>query len=171
MKGMFRPNLIFPVLLATLQIAGAQPRMGGSPGPKFGGALTKVFGDIKTFSAKAEVEVADAREGQPMILPMEFAVMDDKLRTETDMSAIKSGRIDARTAAQMKMMGMDKMISISRPDKKLTYVVYPGLQSYAEMPMAADESASAEAKDCKMDSTTLAKETVDGHPCEKTKMT
>ena len=34
----------------------------------------------------------------------------------------------------MKSMGMDTMISISRPDLKLMYLVYPGLNSYAEMP-------------------------------------
>ena len=35
----------------------------------------------------------------------------------------------------MKAMGMEKFVTISRPDKKTSYMIYPGLQSYLEMPM------------------------------------
>jgi len=51
-------------------------------------------------------------------------------------------------AAQMKAMGMDKMIAISRPDKKVTYLVYPGLNAYLEMPLKdADEAQNDEVID------------------------
>jgi hypothetical protein len=61
------------------------------------------------------------------------------------------------------------MVVISRPDKKSNYMVYPGLQAYAELP--AKESANPETVNkFKVDTTELGNETVDGHPCVKNKV-
>jgi hypothetical protein len=65
-------------------------------------------------------------------------------------------------------MGMDRMIMISRPDKKTGYQVYPGLQAYVENPLPAQESGSSPS-DFKIETTELGKETVDNHPCVKNK--
>jgi len=66
----------------------------------------------------------------------------------------------------MKGMGMDRMVMISRPDKKVTYTVYPGLQAYVEMPLRDSDAAEAQS-DFKVETAELGKETVDGHPCVK----
>ena len=68
----------------------------------------------------------------------------------------------------MKQMGMDKMVMISRPDKKIAYMVYPELEAYAEMTIQNPEAA-APATNFKLETTELGKETVDGHPCVKNK--
>jgi len=58
---------------------------------------------------------------------------------------------------------------ISRPDKKTSYLVYPGLKAYAEMPLKDADSAEALSK-YKVETTELGKETVDGHACVKNKV-
>jgi hypothetical protein len=72
-------------------------------------------------------------------------------------------------AARMKAMGMDTMISISRPDLKLAYVVYPGLNSYAIV-TSQDTSNNVSVADYKAETTELGKETVGGHNCVKEKV-
>jgi hypothetical protein len=70
-------------------------------------------------------------------------------------------------ADQMKAMGMDQMISISRKDTKTTYLIYPGLNSYAQITLPKAEGTN----DSKVTTTELGKETVDGHSCVKNKYT
>jgi len=65
-------------------------------------------------------------------------------------------------------MGLDRMVSISLSDKKIVYLIYPNVQSYAEM-TPSDPAAAATNTDAKVETTELAKETVDGHPCVKNK--
>jgi hypothetical protein len=60
------------------------------------------------------------------------------------------------------------MATILRPDKRVTMVVCPALQSYAEIPMSNEEAAEWD-QNFKMEKTSLGKETIDGHPCEKKK--
>ena len=70
----------------------------------------------------------------------------------------------------MKQMGMDKTVNIIRPDKKVTYTVFPGMSAYAETPMSDKQVADA-MDNSKIEKTSLGKETVGGHPCEKNKVT
>lgn len=148
----------------------AQPMMGRPMGPKFGGPMTKLFGDVTGFSAKAEMQMTTAAEKEPITMSIEFALLDSKVRTTMDMASMKSSKMNPAAAAQMKQMGVDKMVSISRPDKKVVWLVYPGLQGYVETPMPQDEAESAERSDCKIDKTELGKETVETHPCVKNKV-
>jgi hypothetical protein len=67
-------------------------------------------------------------------------------------------------------MGMDHVVFISQPDKKLLLQVYPGLHGYVETEMPESQSSEA-TKDYKMEKTSLGKETVDSHACEKNKVT
>ena len=71
--------------------------------------------------------------------------------------------------APMKQMGMEKMATILRPDKRLTMVVCPALQSYAEIPMSNEEAVEWD-QNFKMEKTSLGKEAIDGHPCEKNRV-
>jgi len=70
----------------------------------------------------------------------------------------------------MKTMGIDmeKMVVISRADKKLNYLVYPGMSAYMEMTMQDPDAGKADA-DFKVEYTELGKETVEGHACVKNK--
>jgi hypothetical protein len=85
-----------------------------------------------------------------------------------DMTKIKGGKIPPGAAEQMKEMGMSSLVVISRPDKKLNYMIYSGLQAYTENE-AKDAESTDEASKYKVETTELGKETLDGHPCVKNK--
>ena len=78
-----------------------------------------------------------------MSMPGKMFFDTGKSRFEMNMSEMKSAKMPPQTAAQMKSMGMDRMIMIGRPDEKLGYQVFPGMQAYVENPLPEQESASA----------------------------
>lgn len=133
-------------------------------GPRFDSAMAKLFGDNSAFSATSETEMK-SRNGDAMTMPGKIFFDSGKTRFEMNMADMKNAQMPPNAIEQMKSMGMDRMIMISRPDKKVSYMIYPGLQSYAEMPLpdAQDDTTNK----FKVDTTELGKETVDGHPCIK----
>ena len=148
-------------------LAAAQGPQGQVPG--LSAAMTKLFGDNQAFSAVATATILDADGKQTMTMPMNYAVLDGKIRSEVDMTRVKSQGLEG-SAANLKQMGMDRTISIVRPDQQKVLVIYPSLRAYAEMP-ATNAAAGNPNAAYKIDSTTLGKETIDGHPCEKKKVT
>jgi hypothetical protein len=98
-----------------------------------------------------------------------MAFMDGKSRFEMDLSELKGAKVSAQNMARMKQMGMDKMVSVSRGDLGVSYLIYPGLQAYVESP-AQDANAGKPASDFKIETTELGKESVDGHDCVKNKV-
>src|SRR5258706_2243163 len=145
---------------------GNQP--GGSQGLRFNGAMAKFFGDNANFSANVEMDMKGGSLADSVKMPGKIAVADGKSRFEMDLTQIKSASMSESAQAQMKTMGLDKMVMISRPDKKANYMIYPNLQAHAEMAMANSEAAE-KASEFKIEATELGKETVDGHPCVKVK--
>ncbi len=131
--------------------------------------MKKIFGEHTAFSANLEMQRKGESSSDTMTMPGKMAALDGKSRFEMDMTQVKGGRMPPEAAAQMKQMGMGSMIAISRPDKKLIYMVYPDLQAYAENPLR-DSDADKPDSDFKAEVTELGKETVDGHPCVKNKV-
>jgi len=68
----------------------------------------------------------------------------------------------------MKAMGMDQVVTIALPDKKIAWMIYPGLQSYAAVQLSDADSAFTNG-DFKVETTEIGKDTVNGHPCVKNK--
>jgi hypothetical protein len=97
---------------------------------------------------------------------MKYAMLDGKVRVDIDMTKMKSAQMPAAAMAQMKQLGMTELTSIMRQDLKLAYIIYPGLASYAKMPLRAQDAAAME-KAAKVEVTKLGEETIDGHPCVK----
>jgi len=163
-------SLLVAVLGLGLIAASAQPGggMGGPGGPNFGGSMSKLFGDNKAFSATMEIEAKDGRAGDTTI-PGKLSFDDGKSRFEMDMTKMKNSKMPAEAMEQMKAMGMDSMVMISRPDKKTSYMVYPGLKAFAEMPLKDADSAETLSK-YKVETTELGKETMGGHACVKNKV-
>lgn len=161
------------LLLSTLALlAQPGPRGGGPggppPGPRLGGDMAKIFGEHPAFSANLEVESQDG-PGQTVTVPGKIAYLNGKSRFEMNLSETKGGPMPPGAAEQMKQMGMDQMVMISRPDKKLSYVVYPGLKAYAEVPLE-DPHASKPEADFQMEATEMGKEKVKGRDCAKAKV-
>jgi hypothetical protein len=144
--------------------------MGGPPpGPRFSGGMAKLFGDHKAFSANIELQSSFGASEEKVTMPGKVAFDDGKSRFDLDMSKVQGGGMSPEIASQMKTMGMDVMISITRPDKKLNYLVYPGLNAYAEVALQ-DPDAGKPDSDFKVEITELGKETVDGKACVKNKV-
>ncbi|MFZ0826429.1 MAG: DUF4412 domain-containing protein [Verrucomicrobiia bacterium] len=162
----------FSILASVMICLGLLPAYSqpGPPGggPSLGGPISKLFGDNQNFSAAMEMQVTD-KDGKPISLPGKISYDTGKSRFELNLTDIKGGNLPPNAAAQMKTMGLDEMITIALPDKKTVYLIYPGLQSYAELPMPKSDSATTNS-DYKMEATEIGKETIDGHPCVKNKV-
>ena len=141
--------------------------MGGGAGKglNLSGSTAKLFGDNKAFTGTMELQ-ANSPQG-PVTVPGKIYYLDGKARFEMDLAETKSPALPPGAAAQMKSMGMDKMIVISHPEKKVSYMIYPGLKAYVEMPLQDSEVEKPD--DYKIELTELAKEKLDGHDCVKNK--
>jgi outer membrane lipoprotein-sorting protein len=140
------------------QYGGRPPGMGGPPpGPQFSGSTAKLFGDNASFSATMELQGESGAGSQAM--SGKIAVDQGKSRFEMNMGAADP---------HMKAMGMDQMVMVTRPDRKVSYMMFPNQQAYVENPIP-DTAAAKPQSDYKVEITELGKETVDGHPCVKNK--
>jgi len=155
---------LLPGILCLNFAAFAQP--GPPMGPHFGGAMDKLFGDNQSFSATLEVQMTDP-QGGVTTLPGKIMFDAGKSRFETDMTQAKGGQMSPDTAAQMKAMGMDRVVMIGRPDMKVAYVLFPGMQACVENALPDSDAAPG---NCEVQTAELGKETVDGHPCVKNKV-
>jgi hypothetical protein len=144
----------------------------GSPTGQSGlnAAMLKLFGDIKQCSSQAEVRMLNKSGAETMTMPVGFSLLEGKMRVELDMTRVKSKELPPEAAASFKQMGLDKMISIVRTDKKLTLVIYPSLRSYSETPMSKEDAADLDRK-YTIQSKKLGTENIDGHACEKNQIT
>jgi hypothetical protein len=167
---MLQRFVVISALLATVSVTiVAQPRAAGGgmagPQPKFSQSFIKLFGENKAFSADALME-AKMQESN-ISMPAKIAFLDGKTRLEMDTTKMQGGAIPPQAIEQMKMMGMAEMITISRPDKKENYVVYPALKAYAAVPEQNTAPAGAETEPKK---TELGKETIEGRETTKYKV-
>src|SRR5260221_9791969 len=117
--------------LAAVFLAGltAYAQMPGGNGPAgMSAALTKLFGSTTAFSAKGEMQVTDASQKEVANWPMDFALLDKKIRVKIDLTQVRNQDMPPGTGAVLKQMGMAQVVSIIRPDKKSAYVIYPDQQ-------------------------------------------
>ena len=140
----------------------------GVPQTGLNAAMMKLFGDINSFSSRANVRMLDQSGAESMSLPMTLAMLEGKVRAEVDLSQVKSKEMSPEIASSLKQLGMDKMVSIMRPDTKSVFYVYPSLQAYAETAMSKEDTGQTKSS---INTTKLGDDTIDGHPCEKNKVT
>jgi hypothetical protein len=135
--------------------------------PGWNNAMTRLFGDVKAFTAQANMRMLDKGGKETLSLTgMSFALLDEKVRTEMDMTQMKSADMPAAMMTGLKQMGMDRMISIIQSDKKTVCLIYPGLQACVDMP-TPDQSGSTDPKDYTVETTKVGNETLDGQDCVK----
>jgi hypothetical protein len=172
MKAFRVCTLIVAAACLTAPVVFGQRMFGGGMRDFGNGQMAKIFGENQAFTATAEVTITDKSRPTPMQMDSSYAVLKGNVRTETDMSSMKGIALPPQAIAQMKQMGMDRTISIYRGDKKMMYLIYPGLKSYCEINPADIQPADKKnQKEPQIQSTEVGKETVDGHPCAKDKVT
>jgi hypothetical protein len=156
------------LLVAAALAAGTLPmcaQMGGSPVPAMDSGMQKLFGDNQSFSADTQIQVTSDRG--PMTMSGKMYFDKGNSRTEMDMSQMQGGNIPPQAMAQMKSMGLDKMVSITQSGSHVVDMVYPDAQAYAEMTPSAPPSSSTNSASVTL--TAMGNETMAGHPCVKNK--
>lgn len=161
--------LLIQATQAAAQFGGGGGASGSSTGPSFSGEMLKLFGENKDFSADLEFQVREGGAGAPLTMPGKIEVSDGKTRFEMDLTQAKGEQIPPEAIGQLKQMGMDKMVTVSLPKKDLSYLIYPGLEAYVQLPIN-DPDANASETDFEMEITELGKEEVAGHKCIKNKV-
>jgi hypothetical protein len=154
------------LLMAT---AFAQRGSMGRQPPGLDPIMAKLFGSVKGFSAQAAITM-NGPQGE-MTMNAVYEMLDGKLRMEIDMTSMTGMPMPPEAVAQMKMMGMDRMVGIMLPATHQMYVIYPGMQAYLERPMPQAAPTADAGKENKVDYAEVGKETIDGHPCVKSKWT
>jgi hypothetical protein len=145
----------------------AQQGMGG-PGIGSDAAFLKVFENFKGFSADCEIALESKSQGtMSMTCTMDFA--EKKVRTEMDLTKIKSAQMPPEAMEQVKAMGMARMCNIIYPEKKEMYMIYPDLKAYAKMPIPGAPDVKADAA-VQPKVTDIGAETIEGHACIKRKV-
>jgi hypothetical protein len=166
---------VYAVMAAVAFLAaptGFAQRMGGAGPRDIGSAdMAKIFGKNQAFSATATISIADAGHGTPMEMEASYAFLKGNVRTDIDMTNMKGTKMPPQAVASMKQMGMDRAVNIYRGDKKVVYLVYPGLKSYTEITRPSASTDKPQTKEPKIDVTQVGKDTVDGHPCIENKIT
>lgn len=143
--------------------------VGGAPKNDTNEQLALLFGKNTAFSATAVMSAKNARGKEKAGAELEYMFLDGKMRAEVDITKTKAGGGNSETMAMLQSIGLDKVVTIVRPDKKMTYVVYPGANGYCEFPQTI--AAGATNQPPKIEKVELGKETVENHPCVKYKMT
>ena len=154
-------RLACPELMAQMQMPMASAATG------FNASLAKFFGANTAFSARAEAMIQEKVTGETTTIPMGFALLGGKIRMELDLTQIKNKQLTAEAMAMVKGMGMSQMTSLILPERKVTCVVYPSLHAYVELPLGEDQGGAADLKIMRVE---VGKETVEGHPCVKQKV-
>jgi len=148
-------------LIASVSLA---QMPGGQPPPDPCAALAKFFSRDAEFTALAKVIVTGKKARDNQTMTMRFAVSGRKMRNEMDMT--KMGNVSPRDLAGMKQMGMDQMVILALPEKSATYMVFPNLKSYCDMPASGKGNPEG-----KLEKTALGTDTVEKHACTKSKLT
>src|SRR5580693_2136951 len=130
---------LFLLLLAGIEPVFAQmPGLSGGAG-SMNGAMIALFGSNTAFSARAEFIVLNRDQKEMENMPLNYAFSNGKMRMDIDLGQFRSTEVPAQFLSTLRQFGMDQTTVIARPDRKLTWSVYPRAKSYAEIPMSKDE--------------------------------
>jgi hypothetical protein len=127
-------------------------------------AVIRLFGENPAFTAQADVRVLNSNRVEWFRMPSVFASADTKLRLDVDMKLIRSALIQPDMLNRIKQVGMDRVTSVVRPDKKVKYIIFPGAQSFTTMSLATEDTLVGTEK---VEKKPLGRETLDGHACVK----
>ncbi len=158
-------------LAALTAAASAQlPSRGleGAPGIGSTGALLRFLGEHKAFIADINIGTKNQR-GDTVLLPGKLTFSEGQSRLELDLAKVEAGRLPPVVMESLKAAGMGELVIITRPEKKLSYLIYPGMQAFAETPVR-EEQAAESAKALKLETTRLGEENLAGHPCVKNRV-
>lgn len=133
--------------------------------------FAKLCPGIPEFSAKANIGIYDSQGALRVTFPMNLALTGDSMRQEFDVMGMM--QIPPEQRASAKLGHLDKIVIITRIDKKQVYTVFPGVEAYSENQIsdALLDEINVRTKMIDVKKTELGSEMVDGHSCTKIKVT
>jgi hypothetical protein len=152
----------------ALLVAGAFPALAQFDGPASTGvsaSLIRLFGTNNAFTALAEVQVLGPDNKERIGTPMNFTLLENKIRVEVDITRMRN-KEQPDALAQMKPLGLDSVVSIIRPEQRTTLITFPKLRAFVKLDMPPVE-AEAFLKRAKIERTTVSKEKLEGYSCVK----
>lgn len=152
-------------LLFFVSVVVARGEFDGPGSPGVIASLTRLFGTNFGFTAQAEYQLLNRSNQVIVNMPMSFARLDNRIRVETDMTRMKN-QMRPDILAEFKPLGLDQIVTISRPDLRATCQVFPKLRAFFKLPMATNE-IEAFIKPAKMERTPLGQEKMQGFSCTK----
>ncbi|MBM3846263.1 MAG: hypothetical protein FJ405_08260 [Verrucomicrobia bacterium] len=132
----------------------------------FNPALLQLFDGHKAFSARAELRVLDPQRRETIRTSIQMAYLNGKVRAEVSLSSITSQRMSTDALDLFKQAGMDPVVSVLLPDRKVSIVSFPTVKVFAEEPMGPEEAAEFGTR-FSVTKTLLGKEVVAGESCDK----
>lgn len=106
-------------------------------------AFITLFGSNTNFSAKVDITVLDKDGKEWARMPANISSSDQNLRMEIDMGQIVSRDLPEFVRSSIKGSGMGRVVSIVRRDKNATFLMYPGAESYLNLPLSEEDSRAA----------------------------
>jgi len=161
MNTLLRGGVAALLLVSTPLVTFAfGPRQGSDPTSDAMGKLANIFAR-KAFSATAVMTTPGGASGRGMNMEFAMFMSGGKTRVEMDMAKMMGA-----TGGAGMPPGMDKIINITIPAKKVIYQIIPGMKGYYEMPIP-DGTASAPGAEAKVVRKSQGVDTVEGYVCEK----
>lgn len=128
--------------------------------------LQKVMGQ-QSMSATMVMTMSGTRGPAKMnAIESKFFMNKGKIRMEMDYAKL-IGEAGGRGGAMP--AGLDKMVNITRPDKKVVYMIVPGLNAYVET--AIPDLAGSKAEDVKIQRKGEGSEKIEKFSCDKVRNT
>jgi len=129
----------------------------------------RLFGDTKAFTAQVDVRVYGSDRKETLRAPMNFELLDGRMRMDFDMSSMQGSLIQPGVTKIMNQAGLNQVASIMRLDKRLIHLVFNRAQSYINLEIPRQEVEAAEAN-VQVQRTPLGKETIANRSCSKNKV-
>lgn len=165
------PHILMAAACAiAVSIQSVHAQIPGKDASSLNASMIRLFGGNTNFIAKTEARVLNKSNVETTFLPMGFEMFAGSIRVEVNLTSIKSKELSPEIVSQMKQLGMDQLTTVQLADKKVNLQIYPSLKSYVELPMVKEE-IDALAANYKVEKTSLGKETIDGHSCDKCDVT
>lgn len=168
MKHFKATILCCAAILLAAQSGQAQLPGGGRTGVN--AAMLKLFGDVGGFTSKADIRFQEKGTPEPLTMTVDFSMLGGRARMDLDMATVKSKQLPPEALAAFKVAGLDRFSTVVVPERKMTLLICPSMQGYTEIPMPKDEAADLDRKHT-IEKKLIGRETVDGHSCEKMKVT
>jgi hypothetical protein len=140
--------------------------------PFFAAALTPILAESRDFTARAQwIFFANAAEGR-VVTPMTLATSRGRMRWELNLEDSPREQFLPGAVATLKRMKMER-ITLYLQTGRAVQVAFPGAESVVALPLPKDQAVTAKADDkaAQLAQTAIARETLDGHPCVKFRLT